>query len=216
MVHGRWVVVERLQLTGANRHRAPDALSNLSAVLIDGEDIRIDNGAIHGKAYVERGIRFVGDPEDVPNPRRIAVVWVTLRRAVPGLGVNGLGASVMQIDADAGVGYKHLADQVNKMDGAVRGKIMLESLTQTEHRLLGAFLMAQRAELWENATEAVWAEWLTPEQYAPMKEKMDDALRHREELRIQAEAEAKQDLAPPSNGGLRPRYADREAGEGEA
>ena len=206
--------MERLQLTGANRHRAPEALSNLSAVLIDGDDIRIDNGAIHGKAYVERGIRFVNDPDDVPNPRRVAAVWVTLRRAVPGLGINGLGASVMQIDAEAGVGYKHLADQVNKMDGAVKGKILLDALTPAEHRLLGAFLMAQRAELWENATEAVWAQWLTPEEFAPMKEKMDEVLQHREELRVEAEAGE----APPSpvSPGLRPRYVPEDARKGDS
>lgn len=201
--------MERLQLTGANRHRTPEALSTLSAIVIDGVDIRVDNAAIHGKSWPERGIRFVRDPDEVPNPRRVVVVWVTLRRHPAGLGINGLAACTMQIDAEAGVGYKNLADQVNKMDYAVKGRILLDLLTPEEHNMLGAFLKAQRAELWENAQEAVWAQWLSPEEYAPMKERMEAVETQREEIRRKAEAAVgESDPEPPK--GLKPRYEPRQ------
>ena len=200
--------MQKLQLTGANRHRKPDALSTLSAVVVDGDDVRIDNGAIHGKAYVEKGIRFLTDPDDVPNPRRVAVVWATLHKTVLGTGINGLGASVFHVDPEAGVGYKNLADQVNKMDAAVKGRVMLAELTQKEHRLLGAFLMAQRAELWENAREEVWAEWLAPEERAQLKARIEEEERRREEIRLRAEAEAA-GSPPPAGDGLRFRHVPR-------
>ncbi|KUO95761.1 YwhD family protein [Ferroacidibacillus organovorans] len=181
--------MERLSLTGVNKHKAPDALSNLSAVLIDREGVRIDNAAIHGKSKVERGISWVSDTDDIPEPKRVALVWVTLHREILGLGIHGLAASIFYVDPEAGVGYKNLADQVNKMDAAVKGKIQLEMLTEDEMKQLGAFLMAQREELWVNATEMVWANWLTEEQYMPMKQKRLEAEKDRERIRLEAERE---------------------------
>lgn len=174
--------MQKLNLTGVNKHKLPDALSNLSAVLIDGKEVYIDNGAIHGKSALEKGIRFVTDPDDVPNPRRIILVWVTLRKAILGRGIHGIGASVFYIDPEAGVGYKHLADQVNKMDGAIKGRVALEVLTPEEHALLGKFLRGQREELWINATEEVWAQWLTPAEYAPLKAAAAEAAQKRAEI----------------------------------
>lgn len=181
--------VERLNLTGVNKHKAPDALSNLSAVLIDRDGVRIDNAAIHGKSKVERGITWVTDTDDIPEPQRIALVWVTLHREILGLGIHGLAASIFYVDSEAGLGYKNLADQVNKMDSAVKGKIQLDMLTEAEMKQLGAFLMAQREELWINASEAVWANWLTEEQYKPMKLMRIEAEKDRERIRREAERE---------------------------
>jgi len=178
--------MERLQLKAVDRHKRPDALSNLSAIIIDGSEVYIDNPAIHGKSKVERGIRFSKDPDEVANPRRVALVWATLRRATLGQGINGLGASLMYIDETAQIGYKNLADQVNKMDGAVKGRVQLEVLDEREHQLLGDFLQAQRDELWANATETVWLHWLTPEQVAPLREKQLEAERYREKLAREA------------------------------
>lgn len=183
--------MEQLSLTGRNKHKAPDALSNLSAVIIDGTDIRLDNAAIHGKAHVERGIRFLPSPNEVPNPRRLVVVWVTLRRAVPGLGINGLGASEFYIDVEAGLGYKNLADQVNKMDGAVRGKVLIEVLTREEHAGLGRYLRSLKSEFWENATDQVLAEWMTAEDIAAFHAHLDE--------RQEAKKRAKEDGEHPSS-----------------
>ncbi|MCY0876698.1 MAG: YwhD family protein [Firmicutes bacterium] len=171
--------MERLQLKAVDRHKRPDALANLSAIIIDGDEVYIDNAAIHGKGKFEKGIHFTKAADEVASPRRIALVWATLRRFIAGHGINGLAACVIYIDQESGIGYKNLADQVNKMDGAVKGKIMLEALNDHERTLLGSFLMAQREELWVNATPSVWEQWLTAEEYAPLldKQKQDEAYR---------------------------------------
>ncbi len=174
-------------VSAGNKHRSPETLSNLSAVIIDKGEIYIDRGAIHGKCLAEHMIQFVSDPDDVPNPRRVTLIWTTLRRAVTGLGIHGIAASVFYIDEFAGLGYKNLADQVNKLDGAVKGKIMLDVLMPEEHRLLGWFLQNQRGQLWENAEEAVWAQWLSPVEYAPLKAPIAEALNRREEIRQQVQ-----------------------------
>lgn len=180
------MAVERLQLKAVDRHKRPDALANLSAIVIDGDEVYVDNPAIHGKGKFEKGISFIKDPDAVPNPRRVALIWATLRRGIAGHGINGLGASLVYIDDEAKVGYKSLPDQVNKMDGAVKGKIMLEALNDRERALLGTFLMAQREELWVNATEQVWQQWLSPTEYAPLLEKQKQDEAYREKLAREA------------------------------
>jgi len=205
--------VQRLELTGLNRHRKHQALGNLSAVVIDGDDIRLDNGALHGKAFVEKGVRWVADIDDVPAPRRIAVVWVTIRRTVVGRGISGLGATLVYIDDEAKVGFKDLADQVNKMDAAVKGQVRIEALNQKEHHLLGSFLHAQRDELWENAAEAVWSQWLTPAEYASMQEKLKEATAYRLELARQAATAAEAAKNEQDESGH--EQDDEEAGVGQ-
>lgn len=69
------------------------------------------------------------------------------------------------------------------MDAAVKGEIRLELLTCEEHDLLGWFLQNQRALLWENATEAVWSQWLSKEAYAPLKAMSNEAQARRDEIR---------------------------------
>ncbi len=53
-------------------------LSNLSSILIDGDEARIDPGLIHAKSRVERRIRFSNNKEEVPNGKLYWVVWVTV------------------------------------------------------------------------------------------------------------------------------------------
>jgi hypothetical protein len=149
-----------LGLTGQTGHGRPDEFASLSAVIIDGDSIFIDNGAIHGKSRVERGIQFgAKSPEQVPDGRRIIVVWVTLKRGESGIGYGGICASVpFSINADAQLGYKSLPDQVNKMGDAMQGKIQLDVLTPEEKTTLAAFLQEFRSgELWNNSRSEVLA-----------------------------------------------------------
>ncbi len=180
--------MEQLSLTGANRHNASDGLQNLSALIMEDGDLTLDNGAIHGKSRVEKNIRFVSDRDEVPNPKRCVVIWLTLRRAVAGQGIHGLAASEFYIDSAAGVGFKSLADQVNKMDSAVKGKIDLSALSKEDHHLLKRFIRNLRPELWENATEAVWQEFATSAEIAILRAKMASVLQSREDIRLNAEA----------------------------
>lgn len=149
-----------LGLTGQTGHGTPDELASLSAVIIDGDSIFVDNGAIHGKSRVERGIQFgAKSPDQVPDGRRVVVVWVTLKRGESGIGYGGLCASVpFSINAEAQLGYKSLPDQVNKMGDAMQGKILLDVLTPEEKARFAAFLQEFRnGELWSHTRAEVLA-----------------------------------------------------------
>ncbi|MDB5085998.1 MAG: hypothetical protein JWN30_2884 [Bacilli bacterium] len=149
--------MEKLSLTGVNKHGTPDDFAALSAVILTGDDIFLDNGAIHGKSRVERGIQFTArSPEEVAGGERIFVVWVTLKRAEAGMGYNGVCASQLIVNREAAVGYKSMPELVNKMDHAMKGKLELEILPDADRTRLGEFLKQFRGgELWACAQPGV-------------------------------------------------------------
>lgn len=150
--------MEELSLTGRpSGHGNADGFENLTAVLIDGDDIFIDNGAIHGKSRLERGVDFRAalKPEDVPNGRPVHVVWVTLKRYENGMGFNGICASTLVIDGETNIGYKPMGALVNQMSYVVKGKIDLQGVSEEQRKKLAAFLQEVRADLWANTPEEV-------------------------------------------------------------
>ncbi|MCL6515437.1 YwhD family protein [Alicyclobacillus sp.] len=146
--------MEKLNLTGQSKHSSDDALRGLSAVFVDGDRVFIDNGAIHAKSNLERGLRFVKTREEVPNPREVWVFWITLRRNPEGQGYNGAMPFCLWVDEAAGVGYKSLAEQVNKMEKAVKGQVDLAGVPDAVVRHVASFLHSLRPDLWEHASEA--------------------------------------------------------------
>ncbi len=129
-------------------------LSNLSCVIIDGDEAYIDIGALHAKSKVERGIRFSANKEDVPNGRKCWVVWVAVAREGEGPYYGGVTACEMLIDAEAKKGWKILADHVNRMDYAMKRRFLLEGLNDTEKKALKACLVNHNSEWFERSPEA--------------------------------------------------------------
>lgn len=148
--------MEKLSITGRAGHgSSDDTLRGLSAVLVDGDQVFIDNGAIHAKSRIEKGIRFVPDPAQVPQPRRVWGFWVTLKRREGGVqGFHGIMPFELDIDAQAGVGYKNLGRQVNHMEKAVKGEADLTGVPVEVREKLRAFLQQVRPDLWDNAADA--------------------------------------------------------------
>ncbi len=128
-------------------------LSNLSSVIIDGDEAYIDLGALHAKSKVERGIKFSVNKDDVPNGRKCWVVWVAVGRNDDGPYYAGVTACEMLIDTEARRGYKILADHVNKMDYALKRRYILEGLNESEKAALKQCLIAHNAEWWERSPE---------------------------------------------------------------
>lgn len=144
--------MEKLSLSGTTKHSTDDVMRGLSVVLVDGQDVFIDNGAIHAKSRVERNIRWVKALEEVPNPRTVYGVWITLHRFEGGVqGYYGAMSFTLHIDSEAQVGYKSLAEQVNGMERAVKGMVSVETLPEDVRLRLGAFVAGVRPELWEHA-----------------------------------------------------------------
>lgn len=124
-------------------------LSNLSSIIIDGDEAYIDIGAIHAKSKVERRIKFSMDKNDVPNGRQVWVVWVAVDRDESGAYYAGVTACEMLIDSEARRGWKILADHVNLMDRALKRRYILDGLSDKERGLLKNVLIEHNPEWWE-------------------------------------------------------------------
>ncbi|WP_151737990.1 YwhD family protein [Paenibacillus tengchongensis] len=128
-------------------------LNNVSPVIIDGGEAVIDIGAMHAKSKVEKGIKFSMNREDVPNGRQVWVVWVAVDRTPEGQVYGGITACEMWIDSEARRGWKILADHVNKLDSALKRKIIVEGLSAEDKAALKSLLISHNEEWW-NASSA--------------------------------------------------------------
>lgn len=146
--------MQKLSLTGSAKHQTDDQMKGLSAVFLDGDEIFVDNGAIHAKSRLEFGVKFVASREEVPDARHIQGIWITLKRQTNGLGYTGAMPFELWIDDATKMGYKKLMEQVNQMDKAVRGQVDLTGLPKETIHKFGEHLQKIRPDLWENAADA--------------------------------------------------------------
>ncbi|GIO39915.1 hypothetical protein J41TS12_47760 [Paenibacillus antibioticophila] len=132
-------------------------LNSMSPVILDGDEAYIDIGAMHAKSKVEKGIKFSMNREDVPNGRQVWIVWVAVDRSPEGQFYGGLTACEMWIDTEARRGWKILADHVNRMDYALKRKVLLEGLSPEQKQLLKKLLLDTNEQWWERSPEHVKA-----------------------------------------------------------
>lgn len=130
-------------------------LNSMSPVIIDGDEAYIDIGAMHAKSKVEKGIKFSVNREDVPAGRQVWIVWVAVDRGEDGQFYGGLTACEMWIDTEARRGWKILAEHVNKMDYALKRKIMLDGLEMSHKQALKQLLIDTNLEWWERTPEEI-------------------------------------------------------------
>jgi hypothetical protein len=128
-------------------------LSNVSGVIIDGDEAYVDNGTLHAKSKVEKGIKFSPDPAEVPDGRKVWVVWVAVDRNAEGQMYGGLAACEMRIDPEAKKGWKVLADHVNRMDKAMKRHILVDGLDEGEKAVLRKLLMEHNPEWWARSSD---------------------------------------------------------------
>lgn len=146
--------MQKLNLTGTSKHQTDDQMKGLSAIFMDGDNVFVDNGAIHAKSRIEAGIKFVANRDELPNPRHIYGLWITLKRQENGLGYTGAMPFDLWIDDEAKLGYKKLSEHVNQMDKAVRGQVDVSPLPAEVVAKFGEHLRKIREDLWNNAAES--------------------------------------------------------------
>lgn len=131
------------------------SLNNMSPVIIDVEagTAVIDMGAMHAKSAIEKRIKFLTDPEAVPNGKPYWIVWVTVGRKPEGFYYGGVAACDMSIDLEARRGYKLLPYHVNQMDKSLKGRILIEMMDGPSRTVLATFLKEHRPEIWAQSTE---------------------------------------------------------------
>lgn len=144
--------INALNVVSSKEHRGFGAgsidLNQLSAVIIDGDEAYIDPGALHAKSKVERGIKFLANKEEVPNGRRCWIVWVAVDKREEGAYYAGVTACEMLVDPEARRGWKILADHVNKMDYAMKRRIILDGLEDGEKAALKRCLIEYNEGMW--------------------------------------------------------------------
>ncbi|WP_284642850.1 YwhD family protein [Paenibacillus silviterrae] len=126
-------------------------LSQLSSVIIDGEEAYLDMGALHAKSKVEKGIKFTPNKEEVPNGRPCWIVWVAVDRKEDGTYYAGVTSCEMTIDTEGRRGWKFLPDHVNRMDYALKRRVMLENLGPEQKTALRELLKTHSPEMWERS-----------------------------------------------------------------
>ncbi|MEW9671277.1 YwhD family protein [Ammoniphilus sp. 3BR4] len=130
-------------------------LSNVSSIIIEGEEAYIDLGALHAKSKVEKGIKFTTNKDEVPNGKKSFIVWVAADRNEQGPYYAGVTSCEMLVDREARRGWKILADHVNRMDAAMKRKVMLDNLDASEKAALKKLLMENNPTMWENSSDAL-------------------------------------------------------------
>jgi hypothetical protein len=142
-------------VSGKVEHRGFGAgsinLSQLSSVIIEGDEAYLDMGALHAKSKVEKGIKFSVNKEDVPNGESSWIVWVAADRKEEGMYYAGVTSCEMLVDREARRGWKILADHVNRMDYALKRRIMLDNVGDREKAALKKLLMEYNPEMWANS-----------------------------------------------------------------
>lgn len=129
-------------------------LSNLSSIIIDGDEAYIDIAAVHGRSKVERRIRFTTDRDEVPNGRTCWVVWVAIDYNEAGERCYaGVTVCEMLIDTEERKGWKILADHVNNMDAALKRRFILDGINEIEKTALRNLLQEHNPEWWANSAE---------------------------------------------------------------
>ncbi|GGG25193.1 YwhD family protein [Paenibacillus abyssi] len=128
-------------------------LNSVSCIIIDGNEAYIDVGAMHAKSKVERGIKFSMNKEDVPNGRQCWIVWVAVDRKEEGSYYAGATACEMLVDTEARRGWKILADHVNRLDYAIKRRIIVDNLGEKEKGLLKDLLVKHNEEWWNNSPD---------------------------------------------------------------
>lgn len=130
-------------------------LSQVACVIIDSGEAYIDVGAMHAKSKIEKGIKFSPNKDDVPNGRPAWVVWVAVDRNEEGSYYAGVTSCEMLIDTEARRGWKLLPDHVNRLDAALKRKLMLDNIGPVEKEALRNLLVQHNSEWWDRSPQAL-------------------------------------------------------------
>ena len=131
---------------------APQTLLTSLVLAPDGA-ITLDPGALHGRSAIEHSVQFVPQRTQLANPQCYWLIWVAveLDASDQPLRYKGLAVSELWIDGTNRLGYKVLAEHVNRMSEALRGGVNLKSLDANARALIARQLTTVSTEVWERS-----------------------------------------------------------------
>lgn len=124
-----------------------------AALLVDGTAV-IDEGLLHGRSDVEKGIKWKATPDEIPEAVHYWVAWIAVKGAGPDARYSGVTVSDFYVDRPRRLGAKDLPGQVNAMSRALQGKVELEGLPDGERKALGRLLRERGEASWRNAAQS--------------------------------------------------------------
>ncbi|MFS0783903.1 YwhD family protein [Bacillus sp. 1P06AnD] len=130
-------------------------LENISPIIIDVEEgqASIEIGAMHARSAVERGIKFLPDRSEVPNGKPYWIIWTAVEQSEKGLHYAGVTACEMTVDRSIRRGYKSLPEHVNRLDKAMKRKIILQHMDDHSKQVLGDFLREHNPDMWKASSD---------------------------------------------------------------
>jgi hypothetical protein len=140
--------------TGLGEVMAPQTLLSALVLAPDGA-IRVDPGALHGRSEIESSVRLARRREELAEPQLWRLIWVAIEldEANRPVRYKGLAASELWIDRARDLGYKVLAEHVNRMSEALRGGLNLKALDQRAKQQIARQLESLSAEAWAKSAE---------------------------------------------------------------
>lgn len=128
----------------------------LTAIVIDGDSAFFDAGALHGRSQAQQGIQFSRDPADVPNGRRVAMVFLGVRGTEPDTArYEGMMTCTLLIDRETKTGWRDLTQEALAMRCVLDGTVNLAGLTDSERVAFEQGLTEPLGgALWNNTDDA--------------------------------------------------------------
>ena len=135
---------------------APGALLTALILAPDGT-IALDPGALHGRSELEQSLQIAPTFDQVQNAQVYWIVWVAVELDEPETPVRytGVAVSELWVDPAQKIGYKVLAEHVNRMAEALRGGLNLKTLGAHERALIARQLALLGPAVWERTADAL-------------------------------------------------------------
>ena len=142
--------------TGLGEIMAPGTLLTAFVLTPDGT-ISVEPGALHGRSELESRLQWVREKEQLADQRIVWLVWVAVELDASNAPVRykGLAASELWIDREQRMGYKVLAEDVNRMSEALRGGINLKTLGGQEKTLIARQLESLDPAVWGRSADGL-------------------------------------------------------------
>ena len=134
---------------------APHTLLTPLLLTPEGE-ITVEPGALHGRSGLESTLRIVQKREELGGEaKRYWLIWIAteLDASDQPLRYKGLSVSELWVDPLKRLGYKSLADSVNRIAEALRGGMNLKTLSGPETGLVAQQLQALAPHAWERTAQ---------------------------------------------------------------
>lgn len=131
--------------------------SLFSALLVD-DRAEIDEGLLHGRSDVEKGIRWKATgPEEIPDAQHYRVAWIAVKGSGASATYHGVTVSEFFVDRPRRLGAKDLPAQVNAMSRALAGRVEVSELPDGVRWSLAQLLEERGARTWANSAQELRA-----------------------------------------------------------